>query len=83
MKKLIIPVVTLTLTLVSCSSEEEKVNASLGRLEKIGSDDIGSGIDIFRDKETGCQYMNISAGYGQVIEPMVQADGKPYCPKKK
>ncbi|UQB84287.1 hypothetical protein [Bacillus amyloliquefaciens] len=50
MKKLIIPVVTLTLTLVSCSSEEEKVSASLGRLEKIGSDDIGSGIDIFRDK---------------------------------
>ncbi|WP_428845527.1 hypothetical protein [Bacillus amyloliquefaciens] len=27
--------------------------------------------------------MNISAGHGQVIEPMVQANGEPYCPKKK
>lgn len=83
MKKLIIPVVGLTLTLVSCSSEEEETNDSLGRLRLIGSDSIDDyDVRVFVDDETGCQYM-ATFGNGKVMMPMLQADGKPYCPKNK
>ncbi|MGH0590544.1 DUF6440 family protein [Bacillus mycoides] len=52
----------------------------------MGNDSVGKGaggdITIFRDKETGCQYMHIDAAYGPVIEPILNQDGKPYCPQK-
>jgi hypothetical protein len=55
----------------------------LERLETIGSDRVGSFITIFRDKETGCQYFNTDGSYGGiVIEPVLTAEGKPYCPQK-
>ncbi|MDZ4499726.1 DUF6440 family protein [Bacillus cereus] len=79
MKKVIIVGLLSVALLGAC--EEPDVGASLGRLEVVGKDKVDSDITIFKDKETGCQYMNINAGYGQVIEPILNQDGKPYCPQ--
>ncbi|TPF18021.1 DUF6440 family protein [Priestia megaterium] len=68
-------------------------NADLGRFEALGKDRFstyGHEITLFRDTKTGCQYMRVSTNSaGQVIEPVLNKDGKPYCgkasvkPKKK
>lgn len=72
MKK-IIAISVVTLALIGCSSN---AGASLGRLENIGKD---GDIILFKDNKTGCQYMRVSVGYGQVIEPVIDKYGKPYC----
>lgn len=93
MKKKIICVSLIGLTLLgACESPASKQEPSkektekkemLERLETIGSDRVGSFITIFRDKETGCQYFNTDGSYGGiVIEPVLTAEGKPYCPQK-
>lgn len=93
MNKKIIGIALIGLTLLgACETPKDKEEPSkaqtdkkemLGRLESIGSDRVGSFITIFRDKDTGCQYFNTDGSYGGiVIEPVLQADGKPYCPQK-
>ncbi|QNI20411.1 hypothetical protein [Bacillus phage 1_ICo-2020] len=74
MRKTIV-VLAVVLVLIGCSSGT-KTGASLGRLENIGKD---GNIILFKDNKTGCQYMRVSAGYGQVIEPVLNREGKPYC----
>lgn len=38
---------------------------------------IAKEITIFRDKETGVQYLFFFAGYGGGLTPLLGADGKP------
>lgn len=82
MKKLAISGLLGLVLLSACG--DSNVGASLGRLEAIGKDNVGTrdSITIFRDKETGCQYMTTDAVNGAVIVPVLNQDGKPYCPQK-
>lgn len=66
----------LLVLLIGCQNTEA---GSENRFEKIGAEQPDSHITIFRDNKTGCQYMNINAGYGQELEPILNKDGKPYC----
>lgn len=68
-------VLLIVLALIGCSSEI-KTGASLGRFENIGKD---GELILFKDNKTGCQYIRVTKGYGQVIEPVVNREGKPYC----
>ncbi|ARO21452.1 hypothetical protein B2J90_29075 (plasmid) [Bacillus tropicus] len=61
---------------------ESSAGASLGRLEVIGEDRVSGDITIFKDKETGCQYMQTGEAYAKVIAPVLNQEGKPYCPQK-
>ena len=75
-------ILLISIGLSACTESGEADEGRLNRLEVIGTDKPDNEIVIFRDKETNCQYMHISAGYGQVIEPVLTAEGKPYCPQK-
>ena len=77
MKKIVTVTGIALIILSACSSASE---AKLGRLKTLGTDRTdGSVITIIEDSKTGCQYMNIDAGYGQVIQPLLTKDGTPYC----
>ncbi|WP_310877047.1 DUF6440 family protein [Priestia megaterium] len=81
MKKTIGTLMVAGIILTACSSQSD---ADLGRFKAVGMDDIGNGgedVILIIDNETGCRYMHINAGYGQVIEPVLNKDGKPYCGK--
>lgn len=85
MKKIISIVLLGSILLVACG--DSNVGASLGRLELIGQDKLNnqSGRDsmmMFRDKETGCQYIYADGTTGVAIQPVLNSEGKPYCPQK-
>ena len=46
------------------------------RFEKIYSQGAGATI-IFRDRQTGVQYLYVSGGYGGGLTPLLDRDGKP------
>lgn len=71
-----ISLLLLLVVLIGCQSTEA---GSEKRFEKIGLEQPDSQITIFKDNKTGCQYMNINAGYGQALEPILNKEGKPYC----
>lgn len=91
MKKLIGIVLLGTIVLSACenlnteTSNKPNVKETLGRLEVLGTDSVGKGpggdITIFKDKETGCQYMHVGATQ-TMITPVLNQDGKPYCTQK-
>ncbi|ARJ25723.1 hypothetical protein B7492_32300 (plasmid) [Bacillus mycoides] len=83
MKKIIGGALISIVLLTACA--DQNAEASLGRLEAIGKEKFTNNsytITIFKDKETGCQYMNIDAANGPLIEPILNSEGKPYCPQK-
>ncbi|PGU51837.1 DUF6440 family protein [Bacillus cereus] len=92
MKKLIGVVLFGTILLSACenlnteSPKKANVKETLGRLEVVGIDNVADGpsgeITIFKDKETGCQYMYIGAASGPMLTPVLNQDGKPYCTQK-
>ncbi|MEB9975435.1 DUF6440 family protein [Bacillus cereus] len=92
MKKLIGIILFGTIILSACENlnteTSKKTNAkeTLGRLEVLGTDNVVEGpsgeITIFKDKETGCQYMHTGAAGGPMITPVLNQDGKPYCTQK-
>jgi hypothetical protein len=78
MKKSIFAILGGVFILVAC---QQNTGASLGRISVIGVDTIDrNDITFFIDTKTGCQYM-LTADYSDVITPVLNKDGKPYCEK--
>ncbi|HHQ1471517.1 TPA: DUF6440 family protein [Bacillus anthracis] len=46
--------------------------------EKIDED---SGIRVWTDKDTGCQYFYMSSGYSDMMTPRMNNEGKQICKK--
>lgn len=47
------------------------------RFEKIYSQGIGGGIEIWMDRATGVQYLYIGGGYGGGLTPLLDQGGRP------
>lgn len=47
------------------------------RFEKIYSQGIGGGIDIWLDRATGVQYLYIGSGSGGGLTPLLNREGQP------
>lgn len=86
MKKLLLLIPLLALTLVGCGKEEEEQEKKLPeRFVEVSKDErlFGSGADIdgyvIQDRLTGCQYLITGYSVRTSSTPVLKPDGKPYC----
>uniref|UniRef100_A0AAU8BCM1 DUF6440 domain-containing protein n=1 Tax=Bacillus phage Adastra TaxID=3143958 RepID=A0AAU8BCM1_9CAUD len=84
MKKLLLLIPLLALTLVGCGKEEEQEKKLPERFVEVSKDEGATGgstdIHALQDKETGCQYILVRRpSGGTAMSPILKPNGKPYC----
>ena len=85
MKKLLLLIPLLVLTLAGCGKEEEQEKKLPERFVEVSEDEglFGSGAYfngyVVQDKLTGCQYMVTEYSGRTSSTPILKPDGKPYC----